>query len=168
MKKQLLYSCEHIVLGIKHYSTINTMIITTISTDAKIVSPYLEVPVKLSEEVCFGSLGKYIKTPEGFSWQNLKNYGKHKYEIVEVIDIAGTDLIIYGENIGEDTIHNFKSRAKVIEKKSERPESCYYFYPQPEHKLLVKKSTALGVAKYEVVHNITFAKRKYLIDQHVI
>jgi hypothetical protein len=163
MKDHLLYSCEHIILR-KVISDIKKFLLTTISTDPANPSPYTMLLVQKSNETDFGALGKYIKTPDGLSWNNLENYGKHEYELVTVLDIVENKLIIYGENIGEDEIRDFNS-SKLINGFHERR---FHFLPKPGHKLLIRKHASLGGKDYDIIHNITFAKRKWIVDQHFI
>ena len=144
--------------------------IETISINPNNPNPYIKETVESSttqgqvlsiDKGLFGTLGKYA-TPKDFHpmWQDIRPYGQHDYEIVVVLNARKNEVKVYIQNIGERTIE--MNELNVL--------TPYTVAPMVGHRLLLKHrhKAEKGIDPYAIVHNITMAKMKWGMDQHII
>ena len=144
----------------------------TISTNPNNQTPYMEKVVESSttqgrvlghDKGLFGTLGTY-DYPQSWEpvrcarWEDIKPYGQHNYLIVVVLKVndTKTKAIVYDEFRGEFPVTIGNNLPYVVS-------------PQVGHKLLLQSRK--GVAdciEYDIVHNITLAKLKWEMKQHII
>ena len=139
----------------------------TISANPCDRSPYMESVVKDKEiaghvlghdRAFFGTLGQYKKSGDIITWEDIKPYGQHNYLIVVVLKVndTKTKAIVYDEFRDEFPVTIGNNLPYVVS-------------PQVGHKLLLQSRK--GVAdciEYDIVHNITLAKLKWEMKQHII
>jgi len=141
--------------------------ITAISLNPKDVSPVVWRCVKLDTVGNnFGQVGDFKSIKNNSCW-NCWNWTMqykyddplNKYEVVRVLDIDTvkdeTELTVYGSKIGEDKI--ILQPSNIL--------TPYMIKPQIDHRLLIAKTQN---TKYDIIHNITLAMKKYETDRHII
>lgn len=149
--------------------------ITAISLNPQDVSPVVWRCVKLDTfGNKFGQVGdfKSIKNNSCCNWTTKYEYkdSLNKYEVVRVLDIETVHdktqqfhlITVYGSKIGEDKI--ILQPSNIL--------TPYMIKPQIDHRLLIAKkltpTDATVLSKYDIIHNITLAMKKYETDQHII